>query len=338
VTELRWGLLAAGSIAAEFAAGVDESKHGVLTAVAARSGDRAREFATRFEVPKAYGSYEDLLADPDIDAVYVSTPHPMHKQWAIAAAEAGKHVLCEKPLTVTAADAAEVVAAAREHDVFLMEAFMYRLHPQTRRLVELISCGAIGDVHAVDVTFSYDSGADEVARLGDLALGGGGILDVGCYCTSLARLVAQAALGVDVVEPAEVTGMARLSASGVDEYATGLLRLPGGILARLSCGFRLAQEDSIRVYGTRGQLHVPRPAWIHALRKPVTSQIVLTPAGGPAEVIDIEASQGLFAREADHVAAHVGDRQAPELTWAETLANMRTLDRWREAVGYGRPS
>jgi predicted dehydrogenase len=338
VTQLRWGLLAAGSIAAEFAAGVGESRRGVLSAVAARSGDRARGFAARFGIPKAYGSYEDLLADPDVDAVYVSTPHPLHREWAVAAAEAGKHVLCEKPLTVTAAEAEEAVAAAREHDVFLMEAFMYRLHPQTRRLVELISSGAIGEVRAVDVTFSYDAGDAEVARLGDLALGGGGILDVGCYCTSLARLVAQAALGVAVVEPTEVTGMARLSAAGVDEYATGLLRLPGGILARLSCGFRLAQEDSIRVHGTRGQLHVPRPAWIHALRKPGTSQIVLTPAGGPAQVIDVEATQGLFAREADHVAAHVGDRQAPELTWAETLANMRTLDRWREAVGYGRPS
>ncbi|WP_326943644.1 Gfo/Idh/MocA family oxidoreductase [Amycolatopsis sp. NBC_01307] len=341
MTHLRWGLLAAGTIAAEFAAGVDESKHGVLTAVAARSADRAREFATRFEIPKAYGSYEDLLADPEVDAVYVSTPHPMHREWAIAAAEAGKHVLCEKPLTVTAADAEEVIAAARTHDVFLMEAFMYRLHPQTRRLAELISSGAIGEVRAVDVTFSYaseDGEGGEVARLGDLALGGGGILDVGCYCTSLARLVAQAALGVDVVEPEEVTGMAKLSATGVDEYATGLLRLPGDILARLSCGFRLTQEDGIHVYGSRGQLHVPRPAWIHALRKPVTSQIVLTSLSGEPQVIEIEASQGLFAREADHVAAHVGDRQAPELTWAETLANMRTLDRWREAVGYGRPS
>lgn len=338
MTHLRWGLLAAGTIAAEFAAGVDESKHGVLTAVAARSADRAREFATRFEIPKAYGSYQDLLADPEVDAVYVSTPHPMHQEWAIAAAEAGKHVLCEKPLTVTAADAEEVIAAARRQDVFLMEAFMYRLHPQTRRLAELISSGAIGEVRAVDVTFSYASEDGEAARLGDLALGGGGILDVGCYCTSLARLVAQAALGLDVVEPEEVTGMAKLSATGVDEYATGLLRLPGDILARLSCGFRLAQEDGIHVYGSQGQLHVPRPAWIHALRKPVTSQIVLTPLDGEAQVIEIEASQGLFAREADHVAAHVGDRQAPELTWAETLANMRTLDRWREAVGYGRPS
>jgi len=330
---LRWGLLAAGTIAAEFAAGVEESKHGRLIAVAARSGIKACEFASRFEIPKAYEGYDDLLADPDVDAVYVSTPHPMHAEWAIRAAEAGKHVLCEKPLTVSAAEAEDVIDSARKHDVFLMEAFMYRLHPQTRRLAELISCGAIGEVRAVDVTFSYDDPAAE--RLDVPALGGGGILDVGCYCTSAARLVAQAALGIEVVEPTEVSGMARLSATGVDEYATGLLRLPGDILARLSCGFRLAQEDGIRVYGSRGQLFVPRPAWVHALRKPVTSQIIITPSGGPPEVIEVEATQGTFAREADHVASHVDDRQAPELTWAETLANMRTLDRWRAAVGYG---
>ncbi|EOD69055.1 Gfo/Idh/MocA family protein [Amycolatopsis vancoresmycina] len=338
MTELRWGLLAAGTIAAHFAAGVDESKHGVLAAVAARDGERAREFATRFDIPKAYGSYEDLLADPDVDAVYVSTPHALHKEWAIAAVEAGKHVLCEKPLTLTAADAGEVIDAARAHDVFLMEAFMYRLHPQTRRLAELISSGAIGEVRAVDTTFSFDSNPEETARLSDPALGGGGILDVGCYCTSLARLVAQAATGQDVVEPSEVSGMAHLSATGVDEWATGLLRLPGDILATISCGIRLTREDGIRVFGSHGQIHIPRPAWIHPLRHPGVSQIVLTPADGEPEVIEVEATQGVFAREADHVAAHVGDRQAPELTWAETLANMRTLDRWREAVGYGRRS
>ncbi|NBH08622.1 Gfo/Idh/MocA family oxidoreductase [Amycolatopsis sp. SID8362] len=337
MTELRWGLLAAGTIAGHFAAGVEESEHGTLAAVGARDVGRAREFAARFGIPAAYGSYEDLLADPDIDAVYVSTPHALHKEWAIAAAEAGKHVLCEKPLTITAADAEEVIAAARKHDVFLMEGFMYRLHPQTRRLAELIANGAIGEVRAVDTAFSFDSNPEETARLGDPALGGGGILDVGCYCTSLARLVAQAATGEAVVEPTEVSGMARLTADGVDEYATGLLRLPGDILATISCGIRLTREDGIRVYGSHGHLHIPRPAWIHPLRTPGTSQIILTPAGGEPEVIEVEATQGVFAREADHVAAHVGDRQAPELSWAETLANLRTLDRWREAVGYGRP-
>ncbi|WP_033292223.1 Gfo/Idh/MocA family protein [Amycolatopsis jejuensis] len=333
MTELRWGLLATGTIAAEFAAGVEQSRHGVLTAVAGRSAERARDFANRFDIPKAYAGYENLLADPDVDAVYVATPHALHAEWAIRAAEAGKHVLCEKPLTLTAAEAEKVVDAARRNDVFLMEAFMYRLHPQTRRLVELIECGAIGEVRAVDVTFSFDF---DDPRLADPALGGGGILDVGCYCTSLARLVAQAATGTAVVEPTSVTGMARLTDDGVDEFAMGLLRLPGSIIAQLSCGYRLAQDDHIRIYGTTGQLYVPKPAWIHELRAPGVSTIVLTPSDGEPEVIEIEATQGIFAREADYVAAHLAERQGPELTWAETIANMRALDRWRAAVGYGR--
>ena len=336
MTELRWGLLATGTIAAEFAAGVEQSRHGVLAAVASRTAERARDFATRYEIPKAYGSYEELLADPDVDAVYIATPHAQHEEWAIRSAEAGKHVLCEKPLTLTAPDAEKVIDAARRNDVFLMEAFMYRLHPQTRRLVELIECGAIGEVRAVDVTFSFDSDENDAARLGDPALGGGGILDVGCYCTSLARLVSQAATGIPAVEPTRVTGMARLTESGVDEFAMGLLRLPGEIIAQLSCGYLLTQDDHIRIYGTAGQLYVPKPAWIHELLTQGVSTIVLTPSGGEPEVIEIEATQGVYAREADYVAAHVADRQGPELTWAETLANMRTLDRWRTAVGYGR--
>ncbi|MBB1158701.1 MULTISPECIES: Gfo/Idh/MocA family protein [Amycolatopsis] len=336
MTDLRWGLLATGTIAAEFAAGVEQSRHGVLAAAASRTAERARDFATRYEIPKAYGSYEELLADPDVDAVYVATPHAQHEEWAIRAAEAGKHVLCEKPLTLTAADAEKVIDAARRNDVFLMEAFMYRLHPQTRRLVELIESGAIGEVRAVDVTFSFDSDENDAARLGDPALGGGGILDVGCYCTSLARLVSQAATGTPAVEPTRLTGMARLAESGVDEFAMGLLRLPGDIIAQLSCGYLLTQDDHIRIYGTAGQLYVPKPAWIHELRTPGVSTIVLTPSDGEPEIIEIEATQGVYAREADYVAAHVANRQGPELTWAETLANMRTLDRWRAAVGYGR--
>jgi len=221
---LRWGLLAAGTIAAELATGIKESETGELAAVAARSGDRAAEFAARFGIPKSYGSYEELLADDEIDIVYISTPHPLHAVWAINAAEAGKHVLCEKPLTMTHAEAELVIDAARRNDVFLMEAFMYRIHPQIRRMAKLIESGRLGEVRAVDVTFSFDAGGSEASRLADPDLGGGGILDVGCYCTSLARLVSEAATGIKAVAPPEVMGMARLDpVTRVDEVANGVL-------------------------------------------------------------------------------------------------------------------
>ena len=331
---LRWGLLAAGTIAAELATGIKESETGELAAVAARSGDRAAEFAARFGIPKSYGSYEELLADDEIDIVYISTPHPLHAVWAINAAEAGKHVLCEKPLTMTHAEAELVIDAARRNDVFLMEAFMYRIHPQIRRMAKLIESGRLGEVRAVDVTFSFDAGGSEASRLADPDLGGGGILDVGCYCTSLARLVSEAATGIKAVAPPEVMGMARLDpVTRVDEVAMGLLRLPGAILAQISCGFRLRQNDHIRVYGTDAQLYIARPPWLHGMRRPGVSEIVVTPLDGEPEVVEVEAKKGIFASEVDYVAAHIADRQAPEISWKESLANMRTLDLWREAVG-----
>lgn len=330
--KLRWGLLAAGTIAAEFAKGIQDSDSGELAAVAARSPERAAAFAERFDVTRSHGTYEELLADPDVDAVYVSTPHPLHTEWAIKAAEAGKHVLCEKPLTPTYAETQRVIEAAQHNDVFLMEAFMYRIHPQMRQLRELIESGTLGAVRAVDVTFSY---ASTVApeRLTDPALGGGGILDVGCYCTSLARLVSEAATGIEAVEPIEVSGMARLSADGVDEVAMGLLRLPGDILAQVSCGFRLAQDDHIRVYGEDAQVYIARPPWTHGMRPPGVSKLVLTRANGQTEHIKAQTEKGLFAAEADYVAAHIDDRQGPDVSWAESLANARTLDRWLAAVG-----
>jgi predicted dehydrogenase len=332
--KVRWGLLAAGTIAAELANGIKESETGELAAVAARSGDRAAEFAARFGIPKSYGSYEELLADDEIDVVYISTPHPLHAPWSIKAAEAGKHVLCEKPLTMTHAEAKLVIDAARRHDVFLMEAFMYRIHPQIRRMAKLIESGRLGQVRAVDVTFSFDTGGSGATRLADPDLGGGGILDIGCYCTSVARLVSEAATGSKAVVPSDVMGMATLDpGTRVDEVAMGLLQLPGAILAQISAGFRLRQDDHIRVYGTDAQLYIARPPWLHTMRRPGVSEIVVTPPGGEPEVIEVEAKAGIFASEVDYVAAHIADRQAPEISWQESLANMRTLDLWRAAVG-----
>ena len=178
---LRWGIIGTGGIAHRFAQGVQHSKTGELIAVGSRRQETADAFAKEFGVPHRHASYEALLADEDVDAIYVSTPHPMHAEWAIKSAEAGKHILCEKPLAINHAEAMAVVEAARENDVFLMEAFMYRCHPQMRRVVELVREGAIGRVCMIQATFSFQGGTDPKSRLMNNALGGGGILDVGCY-------------------------------------------------------------------------------------------------------------------------------------------------------------
>lgn len=332
--KLSWGLLAAGAIARAFAKGVKHSRTGRLLAVGSRSKDKAEAFGEEFDIPRRHGSYEELLADKDVQAVYVSTPHPMHAEWAIKAAEAGKHVLCEKPLTINLTEAEAVIQAARRNDVFLMEAFMYRCHPQTARLIELIRQGAVGEVRLIKASFSFHAGSDPTSRLLANALGGGGILDVGCYTTSMSRLIAGVAAGGDFAEPLEIKGCAHLGATGVDEWAIASLRFPGDILAQVATGVQLTQENLVQVFGTEGHITVPWP-WIPA-REGGTCRILVNRKGKeqPEEIV-IETEQYLYGMEADTVAANIDRRQAPPpaMTWDDTLGNMRTLDAWRESIG-----
>jgi predicted dehydrogenase len=190
--QVAWGILGTGSIAHTFAKAVGESKTGRLVAIGSRSQESADKFGDEFDVPHRHATYEELLSNPEVQAVYISTPHPQHAEWAIKTADAGKHILCEKPLTMNYPEAMAVVEAAVRNDVFLMEAFMYRCHPQTAKLVELIREGAIGQVRVIQADFSFHGGYNPESRLLNPELGGGGILDVGCYCASMARLIAGA--------------------------------------------------------------------------------------------------------------------------------------------------
>src|SRR5438105_9508177 len=234
---LAWGILGTGTIARIFTKGLTDSKTGTLVAVGSRTQEAADAFGDEWKVAHRHGSYEQLLADPAVQAVYIATPHPLHAGWAIRAAEAGKHVLCEKPLALNHAEAMAVVEAARRHDVFLMEGFMYRCHPQTAQLIELIRARAIGDVRVIQASFSFQVAptASPESRILSNALGGGGILDVGCYCASMARLIAGVVTGKAFAEPEEVHGAGQIGAeSRVDEYAIAALKFPGGILAQLA--------------------------------------------------------------------------------------------------------
>ncbi|MGB9620027.1 MAG: Gfo/Idh/MocA family protein, partial [Armatimonadota bacterium] len=199
--KLQWGIISTGRISGVFAKNLVPSETGELLAVASRTQAAADKFGDEYNVPRRYGSYQDLLDDPDVEAVYISTPHPMHAEWAVKAAEAGKHILCEKPLALNYSEAMAIIEAARRNDVFLMEAFMYRCHPQTARIVELVRGGAIGEVRLIQATFSFHAARDPEGRLLNPELAGGGIMDVGCYCCSMSRLVAGAALGKPFAEP-----------------------------------------------------------------------------------------------------------------------------------------
>jgi predicted dehydrogenase/aryl-alcohol dehydrogenase-like predicted oxidoreductase len=330
--KLAWGTIGTGSIAHAFAKGVLASKKGVLLAAGSRSQESADKFADQYGIPKRYGSYEALLADPEVQAVYVCTPHPMHAEWVIKAAEAGKHILCEKPMAVNYPQAMAMVQAAREHDVFLMEAFMYRCHPQTAKLVELIREKAIGEVKAIQAAFGFHAGFSPESRLYKNDYAGGGIMDVGCYPVSISRLIAGAALGRDFADPIEVQGFAHLGATGVDEYAIGMLRFEGDIVAQVATGVGLTFENTVRIFGSEGSIYLPTP-WTADRSKGGVHKIIVS--RGETKTISVRANRSAFSFEADMVASNLKQRQAPSpaMSWNDTLGNMRTLDRWRQAIG-----
>lgn len=330
-TKLQWGLIGTGTIARIFARGLRESRLGELAAIGSRSDQSALAFAQDFPAA-CHGSYEALLADPRVQAVYISTPHAAHAQWAIRAIEAGKHVLCEKPLAMNHREALAVVQAARRHNVFLMEAFMYRCHPQTARLVESIARQEIGPIKLIRATFSFTVPYDPQCRLLNAELGGGGILDVGCYCTSMARLIAGAAEGEPFLDPVEVKGSGQIGSTGVDEYAVGSLKFSNGILAQIAAGVQLDLENNVRIVGTEGSLLIPDP-WAINGGKAGFSKILLFKSHIPEEIV-IQTDRGLYALEADHVAEQIalGHTQSPIVSWDDTLGNMQTLDRWRAEV------
>ncbi|HPB30468.1 MAG TPA: Gfo/Idh/MocA family oxidoreductase [Candidatus Sumerlaeota bacterium] len=334
-TQIKWGIISTGRIASIFARQLPMSRTGILTAVASRDRGKAEKFACEYKVFRAHGSYEDLLADPDIQAVYIATPHPMHAEWAVRCAEAGKHILCEKPITMNRSEAETVIIAARRSGVFLMEAFHYRCHPQTAKIIELIRQKIIGDVCAIQAAFSFRAPYDLNHRTLNQALGGGGILDVGCYCVSMARLIAGTAAGNDFAEPLEVKGCAMIGhESRVDEYAVASMKFPGGILAELACGCRVRQDNVVRIYGTEGSLYIPAP-WVVSIDGGVSKIIVTREDEKTPREVEVFADRGLFAIEADTVAEYISRHQAmpPAMSWDDTLGNMRALDLWRESIG-----
>ena len=331
---LGWGILGTGRIARVFAAALRRARSGRLVAVASRGAKP--QPAPEFEGARRHHGYDALLADPEVEAVYVATPHPSHAELTIRAAAAGKHVLCEKPLAMSAAEAEAAVAAARLHDVFLMEAFMYRTHPQTLRIAQLLGAGAIGEPRLVQAAFGYWKPFEAAARHFAPDLGGGAILDVGGYCTSMARLVAGIGAGRPFLDPVEVQGMASLAPSGVEEAALATLRFPGGMLAQLSVAMSLAQENAVRIYGTERMLEVPSP-WFCSGKQGGRAALLLHDLrrlDGPVEEMVVETPDWLYAIEADAVAEHLDARQVawPGMRWDDSLGNMRTLDGWRAAI------
>ena len=331
--KLAWGILGTGAIAGAFAEGLTTSETGTLVAVGSRSQSAADAFGKQWNVRHRHASYEALLADPEVEVVYISTPHPWHAEWAMQAAEAGKHILCEKPIALNHTEATSIVEAAKRNNVFLMEAFMYRCHPQTAKLIELVQSGAIGDVRVIQATFSFQTEYNVQSRLLNNALGGGGILDVGCYCTSMARLIAGIAMGKPFAEPVKLQAVGHVGKeSHVDEYTVASLLFPNDIVAQLWSGVQVNGENVVRIIGSEGSIFIPNP-WGPNRVAGKSSFFVTRNGRAQAEEITVETTVGMYGLEADTVATYLEQRQAAVMTWEDTLGNMRTLDMWRAELG-----
>jgi predicted dehydrogenase len=289
-TRLRIGVLGAANIARAFISGVAPSATVRVSAVASRDIGKARRFANDTGVQGAYGSYEELLADPAIDAIYNPLPNTLHAEWSIRACEAGKHVLCEKPLALTGAEARAMFAAARRHGVVLVEGFPYRAQPHAMKLKELVTGGAIGRVQTMHAAFGFTLTDEANIRLNP-TLGGGALMDLGTYPVSLTRLVAGE-------RPIRVQALARWHRSGVDETLVASMEHAGGLLAQISCSFATSAHRQALIVGTAGAIQTTYPNHAPVDRVPVLQLKRGLASDAPYEDIAVQACDG-FRAEAE---------------------------------------
>ena len=329
----RWGILATGRIAHTFAGAVEASETATLTAVGSRTAASAQAFVDRWQGAKPHGSYQALLDDAEVDAVYIAPPHPQHAEWTIKALEAGKAVLCEKPMGLNHPQVMAMVDAAEAHDGFLMEAFMYRAHPATGRIVELVQGGAIGEVRHIEASFGFNAPFRADSRLFANELGGGGIMDVGCYPVSMSRLIAAAAAGVSPgeEEPVDVQGSATFAETGVDACAAAVLRFPSGIVAQVATAVAVGLQNRVVISGSEGAIRIAEP-WRCADENGDWSFELVR--GGGSETVSGNSAP-LYVHEVDAVSEALarGAKESPCMSWADSLGNARTLDAWRRSIG-----
>ncbi len=335
----RWGIIGPGDIAHNFADGLKESKSGVLISIASRSPERLKTFGDAYTIAAGHrhATYAALTADPGIDAVYISTPHPWHAELAIMAMRAGKAVVSEKPAGMNSAEVIAVTEVAAQQGVFFMEGFMYRCHPQIARMLAIIASGEIGRVQHIQTRFGFAAKLNPTSRLFDRALGGGGILDVGGYPVSLARLVAGAAIGKRFDDPVTVKGSGIIGTTGVDEVAYGLLTFASGVTAEIACAVSRDMDNSATIIGEKGRIELADP-WVPGRNAGPSDATIVVTVDGKRRVEQLRHPEHLFAFEAELASRNIaeGKREAdaPAVNHADSIGNNRTMDRWRAELGY----
>jgi len=333
---LRWGILGTGNIAKQFAGDVATSRRGKVVAVGSRSEESARSFASTYSIPAAYGSYRELIGDPNVDAVYISLPNSLHYEWTLEAAAAGKHILCEKPIAANAVQAEEMFDAADRAGVKLVEAFMFRSHPLTLAVLDKVRSGAIGDLKLIRTSFCYATKKISGNIRFDRSLFGGALMDVGCYCIAFSRLFANR-------EPVKMHAVSHLHHTGVDDATTGILQFSSGVMASFACGMSLQIDNTAYISGSDGYIEIPVP-W-----KPSSKGATYTVAQGtppkmdspsakagstpPRQTFTVDSPSALYGIEADDFATTILDSAPVRVSRADSVGNMRVLDELREQIG-----
>ncbi len=331
---LAWGIIGTGAIAGDFALALRGSSRCFVRGVAGTSPEKAVEFAERHALVFAAPSVAALVADPEVIAVYVASPHPSHEGNALQAIAAGKHVLCEKPLTVDTASSQRLIGAARTAGVFLLEGYMYRSHPLMQRLLAVLREGAIGTIRHVQASFTFRAERDPRGRLFDPARAGGGILDVGGYTMSFARLIAGVRQNEPFCEPSSLHASGIIGPTGVDELASARLEFPSGVTANLTCGVHFDLGRSARIVGDGGHIQLDAPWTPQGGRHGLESSFVVCRPNREPETVSVRCDRSTFAIQAELVTNSLPAQEAawPAMSWADTLGNMRALDAWRVAL------
>lgn len=319
---LNWGLLSTARINRALIPPLTMSRRNNLLAVASRSQAAADAYAREKKIPRAYGSYEALLADPEIDVIYNPLPNHLHAEWTIKAVEAGKHVLCEKPLALSVAEVDAIMTAARKHGRVVAEAFMYRHHPQTLKVIELVKSGSLGTLKLIRGSFTFILTRKDDVRLKP-EWGGGSIWDVGCYPISYARTVVGA-------EPLEVFGWQVTGPSGIDETFVGQMRFDGGILAQFASSFVLPFQAVMEIVGSEGTLSIPHPF------KPGIAEKIYLTRGERIETITIKGIE-LYSGEVEDMADAILLGKPPRIPLEDSRANVAAIAAFLESARTGLP-
>ncbi len=323
--KVRWGVLGCARIAVGKAIpAIQSSTNGEVIAISSRQLEKAREHAQTLDIAQAYGSYEELLADSEVEAMYIPLPNSLHCEWTVRAAQAGKHVLCEKPAATTPEECEQMIEVCRENQVLFMEGFMYRFHPQHQRVKEIINSGAIGTVKLMRASFSFPMAERHSQIRLSQSLGGGALMDVGSYCINACRWI----LGA---EPIVVFASAEMSPDGqVDTSLVATLDFPGDVKCVIDCGFTMTRRHAYEVVGTAGKIDVPA-----AFVPTGETHITVTKEGGTKQEERFEAVNQ-YRLEFEHFSECILQKTPPRFLPQDALANSKVIAALRQSINDGK--